>query len=77
MSVEAQTQHGDLRRSDENSYVTFRVRAEPDDGSTVPPSYDAAVGKDGSRRSRVFVDYYLVERNNREDGKKGEMIMEQ
>ena len=73
MSTEAQAQHEDLIRGDENSYVSQFVRVEPDDGSSVPPSYQASVEKKGTQRSRVFLDYYLNERSDRMDSKKLEI----
>ena len=76
MTAEMESQHHNLMQGDENSYVTLRARMEPDDGSTVPPSYQATVGKKGAQRSRVFVDYYLVERRDRNDSKKSEIPMD-
>jgi hypothetical protein len=74
MSEEAKAQHQDLMRGDENSDVRRVVRVEPDDGSTVPPSYQSSVEKNGTKRSRVFVDFYLNERRDWQDRKKVQIV---
>lgn len=61
MSQEGCEQQESMRQARTNVVVTCIVRAEQDNGSTFPPSYEAAIGEDARNRSKVFVEYYLVE----------------